>query len=130
LTINDATISVDIFTDIRTKLVAGLSSASVNASYNDRNGGKNQVVITPVSINEDFDKFGGTEGKKAITVVLMMYHSDTLSLDTLCDEVRVAIKANDISGMSLVSIDEDYAFNLSLEDKLHSKSFSCAYLRE
>jgi hypothetical protein len=130
MTINDATIASDVFAAVKTKLVASLTSASVNAVYNDKNGGSNQVVITPAFINEGFDKFGGTEGKKAITVVIMMYHKNTLSLDALSDEVRVALKANDLLGIDLVSIDEDYAFNLSLEDKLHSKSFSCAYLRE
>lgn len=130
MTISDATIASDIFSSVKTKLVAGLSSASVNATYNDKNGGSNQVLITPAFVNEDFDKFGGTEGKKAITVVLQLFHKNTLSLDALSDEVRVILKANDIDGMDLVSIDEDYAFNLSLEDKLHSKSFSVAYLRE
>lgn len=131
MSIADATISNDVFTDIRTKLVAGLSGVSVNAVYNDKNNGKNQVVITPAFVNESFDKFGGTEGKKAITVILTMYQNTTLALDQLADSVRTIVKANDVDGIDLVSIDEDYAFNLSNdEDKLHSKTFSCAYQRE
>ena len=130
MTINDATIAKDIFTSVRTKLVAGLSGISVNAVYNDKNNSKGQVVITPAFVNEELDKFGGTEGKKAITVVLTVYAEKPLTMDTTADSVRVLIKANDLVGMSLVSIDEDYAFNLSLEDKLHSKTLSCAYLRE
>lgn len=130
MTINDSTIAKDVFTSIRTKLVAGLSGVSVNAVYNDKNNGKGQVVITPAFVNEDLDKFNATEGKKAITVILTVYADLPRTMDVNADAVRVLIKQNDIEGISLVSIDEDYAFNLSLEDKLHAKTLSCAYLRE
>jgi hypothetical protein len=131
MAINDATIAKDVFISIRTKLVAGLSGISVNAAYNDKNNSKGQVVITPAFVNEDFDKFGGTEGKKAITVLLTIYAVSPLTMDEITDQVRVLIKQNDISGIDLIGIDEDYAFNLSnSEDKLHSKSLSCGFMRE
>lgn len=131
MAINDVTIAKDIFTSIKNKLVAGLSGVSVNATYNDKNKGKGQVVITPAFVNESFDKFGGSEGKKAITVILTIYADKPLTMDQTADEVRVLIKANDISGIDLIGIEEDYAFDLSnTENKLHSKTLSIGYMRE
>lgn len=130
MVIADATIVTDIFKSIRSKLVGGLTGVSVKAVYDDSAASRPQVVITPVSVNEGFDKFGGSEGRKNINVIIMTYAQTPLALDTLTDQVRVLLKANDINGMDLIGIDEDYAFNNSLEDKFHSKTLSCAYLRE
>lgn len=129
MAINDATIAKDVFTSIKNKLVSGLTGISVNVAYNDKNKSKSQVVITPAYVNEDFNKFG-TEGKKAITVILTIYADKPLKMDQTADSIRVLIKQNDISGLDLIGIEEDYAFNLSLEDKLHSKTLSIGYMRE
>jgi len=129
MTINDSTLNTDVFKAVRSKLVSGLTNTSVKAAYDDSSPSRPQVVITPTSVSEDFDKFGGSEGKKMINVVILTYAQTPLALDTLTDSVKVLLKANDL-GLDLINIEEDYAFNISLEDKFHSKTLSVAYMRE
>ena len=77
MTITDAAIDVDVWNDIRATLVADITDVSLYASYNDKQPTKAQLVLDPVIVNEGFDSFGGTEGKKAITVVVTCYGKNT-----------------------------------------------------
>ena len=130
MTINDSTLNTDIFKAIRSLLVSGLTNVSVNTSYSDKTPSRPQVVISSASPSETFDKFGGTEGRKNINIALMIYGQTPLAADTLSDQVKVLIKQNNINGIDLISMDEDTAFDINLEDKFHSKTLSITYLRE
>ena len=73
MAISDSTISTDIWTEIKNKLVAGLSGVDIRGEYNDKNPNKKQVVIQNVLVPEVFDKFDDTEGSKIATVIIFCY---------------------------------------------------------
>jgi hypothetical protein len=81
-------------------------------------------------IDEDSWKFGGSQGKKMINVVIECYYSNTLGVDQLFDQVRAALDDNDIDGIDLVGISSDYGYNTSAEQKYHVKSGTFTYERE
>jgi len=141
MAISDSTISVDVFTEIRNKLVStapyvtnsstsATYAASINAVYNDKNTTKPQIVIYPARISEDTFRFGGTEGKKAVNVNIECYYQNTLGVDQLSDQIKTALKANDIIGIDLVGIVTDYAFTNPAESKFHLKTMTFTYTRE
>jgi len=141
MAINDSTISVDIFTEIRDKIVAGAphvvnsstnatTVASINAVYNDRKTTKPQIVIQPISLDENTFRFGGTEGRKSINVNLECYYSTTLGVDQLSDSIKYILKNNDILGIDLVGVVTDYAFTNPAESKFHMKTMTFTYIRE
>ena len=141
MAISDSTISVDIFTEVRNKIVAGApyvtnsstsatTAASINATYNDKKTTKPQIVILPVSINEDTFKFGGAEGRKAINVNLECYYTTTLGVDQLSDQIKSILKDDDIDGIELVGVVTDYSFTNPAESKFHMKTMTFTYLRE
>jgi hypothetical protein len=75
-------------------------------------------------------KFGGFQGKKVINVVVDCFGSSTLFVDQLWDQVRAALDDNDLSGIDLVAISTDYAFNSPGDQKYHLKSGTFTYERE
>jgi hypothetical protein len=142
MAINDSTISQDVFDSIRSKVVAASPyvvgatttttiAASVLAAYNDKTPARPQIVINPALIDEDEWKFGGLQGKKVINVVVECYYANTLGIDQLWDQVRVALVANDIEGIDLISVTSDYGFASNPADaKFHVKSGTFTYERE
>lgn len=132
MAINNQTISSDMFTDIRSRLVSESitisgSSVSIKAQYNDETDNLPVIVIVPIGINEIMDVFDDTEGTKTIPVTIEVYASNTAKLDNISDQVRYALKQNDISGINLVEINEDYAFTNPNESKFHLKTLVFNY---
>lgn len=141
MAITDTSISTEVWTEVRGKLVAAslettnpvsssTSSANIYASYNDTAGAKPQVIINPILMNESEYKFGGTAGKKFINVVIDIYSDKSVYIDQLADQVKAALDDNNISGIDLVSVAEDYAFSSPGANKYHLKSLTFTYLRE
>lgn len=141
MTVADSTLKTDLWSEVRSKLVSAnlettnssdnsTRTASINASYNDKAGDRPQVIINPAMVSEDTFKFGGIEGRKAISVVIEVIDKNTEYLDQLGDGIRAAMKANDISGVDLVSIEEDYSFSMPGANKYHVLTITAGYLRE
>jgi hypothetical protein len=141
MSISDATLSQDVWTSIRTRIVTAnptvvnsatgsTTSASVYASYNDKKATRPQIVIMPIQDDEDTFKFGGTEGRKSINVDIEIYHNTTEGIDQMSDTIKHALKQNDIDGIDLVSITTDYAFTNPDVTKYHLKTVTGTYLRE
>ena len=139
--VSDSTLSTDVFTEIRNKIVAAApyvtnsttsstSAASILAVHNDTKTTIPQIVINPIVYDEANWKFGGTEGKKFINVIIDCYYKNTLGIDQMSDQVLTALKVNDISGIDLVGVTGDYAFNVNNEAKFHLKSTTFTYDRE
>lgn len=141
MTISNTNTSVEVWNQVRTKLVAASLTASnsstsdtytanINATYNDKSGARPQVIINPIVMDEEGFKFGGTTGKKMINVVIDIYSGTTEYSDQLADQVKNALDDNDISGIDLVSIAEDAAFSSPGGQKYHLKTLTFAYQRE
>jgi hypothetical protein len=142
MTISDTTISQDVFNSIRAKVVAAAPyvynatttttvAASIVASYNDKTPSRPQIVINPALIDENEWKFGSSQGKKVINVVIECYYNNTLGIDQLFDSVRAALVANDIDGMDLMAISSDYGVATNPADaKYQLKSGTFTYERE
>ena len=148
MAINDATLSSDVFTTVRSVIVNAVpkitytdksaasktKTASVLAQYNDKTPSAPQIVILPSDVSEDSWRFGGTEGKKFINVMLECYYTTTLGVDQLADTIKAAIKTacenQTISGMELVGISENYAFVNPGDMKFHLKTLTFTFDRE
>lgn len=138
MTVSDSTLTADIFTSIRTKLVAAnlaitdgdVYAASIGASFNDKNPTRPQIIITPISYDEGTFKFSSKEGKKTINVVIDVFYKNTLGIDVLSDRVVDVIKANDIEGLNLIGVTTDYAFSSPGDNKWHLKTLTFGFDRE
>jgi hypothetical protein len=141
MSISDTTISTDVFTSIRNKLVAAApyitnsstsatTTARIDAVFSDRSNSIPQIVIEPIISDEGEWKFGSSEGKKLINITITSYYKNSLGVDQLYDQISAALKANDINGISLVGITTDYSFGEVNDKKFHSKLATFTYDRE
>ena len=137
--VSDSSIATDVWSEIRSILVSsnlqvttndGVKDASIEASYNDKNTSKPQVIIYPISHDESEWKFGSFEGKKLINVQLEIYHNTTRGIDQLEGQVLEPIKNTEIPGIELVGITTDYAFTNPMLTKYHLKTITLTYDRE
>ncbi len=141
MTISDDTLDTDVFTAIRTKIVAAApfvtnsstsatTAASIRAAYNDEGVVRPQIIMNPIEPEEADWKFGSKEGKKFINIVIDCYYSNTLGIDQLAQQVKSVLKDDDILGIDLVGIATDYAFNTANDAKYQLKSLTFTYTRE
>jgi hypothetical protein len=141
MSISDSSLNVDVFNVVRTTIVgakpivtnsstSATELASVRAAYNDTQPDKAQIIINPLSKDESSWKFGSSEGKKIINVTVDCFYRNTLGIDQLCDQVEYAIKTADISGIALIGVTTDYAFNMANDAKFHMKSITFSFDRE
>jgi hypothetical protein len=125
MSISDSSISTDVFTSIRSILVTAApkvtntttsktKTASINPSYNEKDTTLPQIVINPAGIDEAGFRFSALEGKKFINVTVECYYTNTLGIDQLSDAVKTAVKTacfdGTLTGMDLVGLVEDYAY--------------------
>lgn len=141
MVISDQNISTSVFDEIRTILVAAdlkvtnsttsaETSASIVASFNDKDPSRPQVVINPIDYDKGRFKFGDNQGGKFIRVVVECYYKNTLGIDQLSDQVDYAISEATVDGMEMVGVTTDYAFNLNNDNKYHQKSVQFTFDRE
>ena len=139
--VSDATLSSDIWTEVKNKLVSAsiiitnettssTTAVTINGQYNDKAPTRPQITINPVIIEEGTWKFNVKQGKKLINVVVDCYGKKTLDIDQMDDQVRDILKDNDIGGIDLVGITGDTAFNTSADQKFNLKSSTFTYDRE
>jgi hypothetical protein len=120
MSISDATISVDVFNEIRASLVASAikiteeggatKTATVTSAYANDRKTIPQIVINPIAKTEEQYKFGKTTGRQFINVTVDCYYVTTRGVEQLSDAVETAIKATTFSGMELVGITTDFGF--------------------
>lgn len=142
MTINNSTFYTDLYSAVRTVLVAASLTvtnsttastkvASVLASYNDTQSTSPQVIIEPIDKSEGPRyKFGSNEGRKVVNVTITAYHSTTLGVDQLKEQIEVAMKANEFNELMLTGISVDNAFINPNEAKYHSSSLTFTFDRE
>jgi len=135
MTISDSTLNSDVWTTIRTLLVAAAPTAegtlaSVKASYNDEDVAKPIIIVYPAETSENEYKFGSSYGKRFINVTVECYYKNTLGIDQLADTVEDTIRNATIAGMELVAVSSDYAFVNPNESKFHLKSITFTFDRE
>ena len=141
MSISDSSLSVDVFSEVRSKIVAAApyvtnsttsetTLAQVRAAYNDKEPVRPQIVINPIEKDEANWKFGGTEGKKFININIECYYKNTLGVDQLADSVETALKANDINGIDLIGVVSSYAYTNPVLIKYHMKGITFTYDRE
>lgn len=137
--VQDATLATDIFTELRTALVAGAitvtstagtETATIASSFNDQKTSSPQVIIYPIDQDEGEWKFSSYEGKKLINVPLEIFHKNTHGLDQLHNQVYQIVKENEIDGVELVGITSAYSFTNPELVKYHTKTINLTYDRE
>lgn len=134
MTISNSTFTSDIWTDVRTSLVAASITAestvaSIVASFSDTSVTRPLVVIEPVTVDEAERKFGG-RGKRFANVVVECYYKNTSGLDEMFDKVVDTIENESFDDIELVATSSDYAFNLGNDQKFHMKSVTFTFDRE
>ena len=138
MAIADSTLSTDLWVDLKAKLVAAsltasnassTDSASISAAFPDKPGSKPHIVINPPVVDEDGFPFGGSQGDKIINVVIEVVGSKTYMVQQLSDQVRDVLTDNDIDGVDLVRISEDYSFSMPGGNKWHLKTIVASYQR-
>jgi len=142
MAISNATFYTDLYSAVRTVLVnasltitnsttAGTKSASVLASYNDKQLTSPQVIIEPIDKSEGPRyKFGSNEGRKVVNVTVTAYYKNTLGVDQLKEQIEVAMKANEFDDLMLNGISVADAFINPNEAKYHFSSLTFTYDRE
>lgn len=141
MTVSDTALDTSIWTDVRTLIVASalavtnsttgvITSASVNSIYNDKSPTRPQIVIHPVMIDRDNDKFGSTNNKMMINLVIDCYAQDTLGIDQLSVGVQNALLPNTLDGLDLISMSQDVAFSSPGDQKYLLKTLVFSYQRE
>ena len=138
MTINYSTLGADVWNAVRTKLVnanltasnstnATTYTANITGNHPDKVNNKPHVVINPVDAPESEFRFGGTEGKKFINVIIDVYASNPIHVEQLTDQIRTALKANDL-GINLVEISDSTLFVNPAFRKYHQKTISASYV--
>ena len=143
MAIADQTINSNVWTTVKTIILAaapkvsevinGVSitkTASVSATYNDKDTKMPCIAINPASISESDYKFGQNTGKRFINVGVECYYPRTVGTDQLADQVIYAISQADISGMELVGFDSDQAFVDPNQAKFQLKTITFTFERE
>jgi hypothetical protein len=143
MSINDATISTDVFDTIRSilvsaniKIVEGDKSRtpSILAQYNDQKTLVPQIVIIPAEISEDSYRFGSKYGKKFINLSIECYYQNTYGIDIMSDQIKEAVSSALVSGntvgMDLVGISENYGFVVPNDNKFHFKTITFTFIKE
>lgn len=138
MTINYNTLGADVWNAVRTKLVdanltvtnstnATTYTANITGAHPDKVNKKPHVVINPVDAPESQFRFGGSEGKKFINVIIDVYTSNPVHLEQLTDQIRTALKANDL-GINLVEISDSTLFVNPEFQKYHQKTIVASYV--
>lgn len=143
MTITDTSLATNIWTDINAVLVSANIVASVisgsvsstvlagiNGSYNDKHVSQPQVILNPITISEQSPKFGGTYGRRAINVIVEVYHPNGRAVDYMADQVRTAIATNSISGITLVGVSDEPDFFSPGDNKIKSRVIVFHFDRE
>lgn len=141
MVISDSTVSVDVFSAVRTALVAAAlkiteenggatKTASVVPAYANDRKTTPQVVINPIAKSEDQFKFGKTTGRQFINVTIECYYITTRGIEQLSDQVETAIKATTFDGMDLVGITSDFGFSDPNFGQYYVKSLTFTFDRE
>ena len=133
--VSDQTIDTDTWTAVRTILVdadikVGTTEASINAIYNDKKDRTPQIIIHPMEDDEVLDKFSSNQGRKVINVIIDCVFTNTLGADQLNQQVKHALKSNQISGMELIGVVSNINFDEANQAKYQMKSTTFTYLRE
>jgi len=135
MTINDASITNDIFVAVRSLLVASLTvntGVPINATYNDKDMVKRQIVINPAIVTTAINKYGSdsTNPRRGVTVVISCCGSNTKDVDILRDEVCFLMEQDLIDGLSLINIDESFDPTQYNNNKYFEKMLSFGFIRE
>ena len=137
----DSTLYTSVWSDVRTCIVAAApfvtnsttgatTAASINATYNDKNGARPQIVIDNVAKTESLNKFGSNEGRKEFGVRVECWAANGLGVDQLADQVETAVKAYAFSGYCLTNITSDPIFITPNDGKFYGKEIMFNFLRE
>ena len=145
MAINDSTLSTDVWTTMKTVILAAApyitnsstaatTVAGIETAYNDKAVTKPQIIINPIEKGEGEYKFGSRYGKRDINVTVDCYYKNTLGTDQLSDQVeeakKLALEAGTILGIDLYAISTDQAFVDPNQSKFQMKSVTFSFRRE
>ena len=110
-------------------LAAAGTTASIEGSYSDKKLSKPMVVIDPLKDGEDAYPFGGEQGEKKLAMVVTIFASSPLAMDTIKDILVSAFKKDSIVGAQYDSYDSDYDFNYDTKNPVHAKTLVVNYIK-
>jgi hypothetical protein len=139
MTISSSTIYTDVFSTMRTCLVAAAPyvtddvgttvPASVVTKYNNARQTTPQVVLESSTKDEDTFKFQGVDGRQEISMTVECYNLNSKGTEQLAQQVERAVKSYDF-GMDLIGISSDVAFINPNEGNYHMKGVTFTFQRE
>lgn len=138
MTVSNDTIYVDVWTNVRTALVAAApkvtnsttsetKTASIVAEYSDKKTTSPQIVIQPANKDESEYLFGSTRGRMFINITVSCYYTTSLGVDQLSAAVEKAIAEYDFGNMDVVAVTSDTAFINPNEQKYHLKTITFTF---
>ena len=140
MAIANSTLSVDVFNTVRNIIVAAApqvvnedastKTASVLAAYNDKKPSTPQVIMYLPEREMAKDKFGGTNSKRFINVLVECYYKTSRGAAQLTDAVVDAVDSAEIDGMDLVAVSTDVAFINPNDQKFHVTGITFTFIRE
>ena len=142
MAISNDTLDSDVFSEIRTILVAAapsiidslatptVVSAAINATFNDKQITTPQVVINPIELDESMFKFGSVQGRKIVNAEIECYARISDYIDQLAGQVRRVMLNNTLSGMDIIGITSDSGVTEANDAKWQRKSLVFSYMRE
>lgn len=142
MTISNDTLDGDVFSEIRTILVAAapsvidslasptVVSAAINATFNDKQLTTPQIVINPIELDESNFKFGGVQGRKMVNAEIECYARIGDYMDQLASQVRRTMLSNTLSGMDIIGITSDRGVTEANDAQWQRKSLMFSYMRE
>jgi len=141
MSISDTTLSVDVFSAIRTALVASAikiteetggatKTVSIVPAYVNDNKTKPQIAINPIIAEKRLDKFGGTKGRQFINVTVDCFYTSTRGIEQMSDQIVASIEGTTFDGMELVGWTSDAGFSDPNFGQYFVKSITFTFDRE
>lgn len=136
VTINDNTIRHNIYETIYDLINANKSSwsssseASLIGGYPDFNSTNfPTIVLLPINVDETERVVGDNSSTKFVTVIIQIFSKGNSDLDILSDGITDMLRSNNIVGLSLGDVNEDYSFANPNESKIKVKTLTVNFKR-
>jgi hypothetical protein len=133
----ESTLRHDLYSNIYT-LVSGVIGASctVSAAYTDNAEDLPQVVINPITTNNDSYMFDRSRPSKTIPIIIDIYTKRAEHLDIFADALDTSLTSkfttgtSKLVGLNLVRFTEDTAHSTIKGNKIHSKTLAWIFERK
>jgi len=136
MAINDSTIRSNVWQTVYDELDGysfNTSVQKITSAYPDSEPAFPLIIIHPIQVTKGTYSLGdraNSNKTKAVNVSIDLYTKRADELDSIADDLHVALEKN-FTGISLVESDEDELGQMETSggQKVHGKAFSFSYIR-